>query len=161
MGYPGAGKTTISKVIHELTGAKHLSSDNTRFQLFKNPSFSPEEHEALYKALDAQTEKLLSEGKDVIYDANLNRLQHRHEKYDICQRTGASSVLVWVKTPLELAKQRAVTEHRLHLVPRDETLASMFERIAGIIEEPAGDEPYVEIDGSNVSKQMVADSLNL
>lgn len=161
LGYPGAGKTTIATMISELTGAVHLSSDSMRLQLFKKPQFTPAEHTALYKALDSRTEALLKSGKDVIYDANLNRRIHRMEKYNICQRSGARSVLVWVQTAKDLAKERATHDARMHLAPKGETLEQMFERIAHIIEEPEADEPFVTIDGTNVSPADVSKALGL
>lgn len=161
LGYPGAGKTTIAGIIHELTGAVHLSSDEMRLQLFEKPAFSPEEHAALYKSLDEKTEELLRAGKDVIYDANLNRRQHRQEKYDICQKSDAKPVLVWVQTAKDLSKQRATHGERLHLVPQGETLEQMFDRIAGIIEEPGTDEPSVTVDGTNTSEADVAKAIGL
>ncbi len=161
LGYPGAGKTTTAEVIHKLTGAVHLSSDTLRTEMFVSPTFDQAEHDALYKALDEKTETLLGQGKSVIYDANLNRYQHRLDKYGICQRTGAKPVLVWVQTPKELAKQRATETDRLHLVPKNETLAQMFDRIAGIIEEPGANEPHTVIDGTKVSPEYVAKHLDI
>lgn len=161
LGYPGAGKTTTAKIIHELTGAVHLSSDKMRLEMFAQPTFSSDEHDKLYAALDTQTEQLLSEGKSVIYDANLNRYQHRQEKYEICKKTGAEPVLIWLQTPRALAKERAVHDSRKDLVPKQETAAAMFERIANIIEEPSADEQAVVLDGSHVTKESVASGLHL
>jgi predicted kinase len=159
LGYPGAGKTTTAEIIHQLTGAVHMSSDKLRLELFSPPSFSQTEHDALYKALDQRTEALLQEGKSVIYDANLNRYQHRKDKYDICIHTSANPVLVWVQTPKDIAKHRATETNRLHLVPRDETLSQMFDRIAGLIEKPVADESYIAIDGTNVTAEYIARQL--
>lgn len=161
LGYPGAGKTTTAQVIHELTGAEHLSSDKLRLELFPQPSFSPEEHDALYKTLDERTEALLSQEKDVIYDANLNRYEHRKDKYTICQRTGARPELIWVQTPKEIARQRATDPARQQLVPLGETLPQMFDRIAGIIEEPIADEPYIIVDGTKVTAEYITNKLDL
>ncbi len=161
LGYPGAGKTTTAKVIHDLAGAVHLSSDALREELFSPPVFTQEEHDALYKELDVRTEALLGEGKDVIYDANLNRYQHRQDKYAICQRTGAVAKLIWVQTPKEIAKQRATDPARQQLVPLGETLPQMFDRIADIIEEPLPGEPYVVVDGTKVSPEYITDKLGI
>lgn len=161
LGYPGAGKTTTAALIHALTGAVHVSSDTARLQMFSSPDFSQDEHDSLYKALDEQTENLLTAGKDVIYDANLNRHRHRQEKYAICERTGATPVLLWVKTAKELARQRATDTSRSHLVPHGETLDEMFNRIADIIEEPDATEPFITIDGTNVSAEYIRKTLSI
>ncbi len=156
LGYPGAGKTTTAKVIAQLTGAVHLSSDHVRTELFAKPSFSQEEHQKLYQELDAKTEELLGGGKSVIYDANLNRYQHRKDKYNICAKTGSKPVLIWVKTPRDLAKSRALHDSRSHLVPKDESADTMFERIANIIEPPKADEIPVIVDGTRVTKDYIS-----
>lgn len=160
LGYPGAGKTTTAKVIHKLTGAIHLSSDTLRTSLFPKPKFTPMEHEQLYAELDRLCGQLLADGKDVVYDANLNRYQHRREKYDICKRTGALSVLIWVKTSRELARERAMHDSRRHLWPPGEKPDNMFNRIADIIEPPRAGEPYIKIDGTRVSAKYVAARLD-
>lgn len=160
-GYPGAGKTTTAKIIRDLTGAVHLSSDELRLKMFPQPQFTSEEHDKLYKALDDQTRQLLTDGKSVIYDANLNRHQHRQEKYDICQQTGAKPVLVWIHTPAELAKQRATHARRQHLVPKAESPDDMFYRIAGIIESPSPDENPIILDGTLITPDYVKQMLKL
>lgn len=161
MGYPGAGKTTAAKVIHELTGAEHVSSDTMRLKMFPQPTFNQIEHDQLYRKLDKEVEQLLTEGRDVIYDANLNRYRHRQEKYDICQRTKATHKLIWIQTPKELAKSRATHQSRAHLVPHNESPATMFERIARVIEDPHHSEPYIIIDGTQISPEYIASKLGL
>lgn len=160
-GYPGAGKTHTAEIISQLSGAVHLSSDKIRTELFTKPTFDQAEHDQLYKEIDTQTEKLLAQGKSVIYDANLNRYQHRQEKYDICKRTKANPVLVWVETSKSVAKNRATHESRSHLVPKTETAEAMFERIAEIIEPPQEHEPTVKITGENITPAIVKEKLHL
>lgn len=161
LGYPGAGKTTAAHHIANLTGAVLLTSDKIRLELFPKPTFSPEEHAKLYAAIDHRAEQLLKGGTSVIYDANLNRYQHRKEKYDICDRTGARPVLVWRKTPRDIAKIRATDEARNHLIPANETAENMFERIAGIIEPPQDSENAVVLSGEDVTEQEIKAALEL
>lgn len=161
MGFPGAGKTTVAEIIAKITGAEHLSSDKIRLELFPSPTFNDFEHDSLYKELDRRTKQMLEERKSVIYDANLNRFAHRKEKYDICEKVGATPVLIWVQTPREVAKQRALHESRARLVPDDESLESMFERISGIIEQPDSSEKPIIIEGVNVTESVVRRKLSL
>jgi predicted kinase len=159
-GYPGAGKTTTAKMIAGLTGATHLSSDEIRIELFPEPTYSQEEHDAVYATLNKRTEELLAAGKNVVYDANLNRYTHRAEKYELCERTNAKPVLFWVQTPRELARQRAVMRGHQHLVPKDETFETMFDRVTNVIEEPREDEPLYKIDGTNLDKSALVEILD-
>lgn len=158
-GYPGAGKTTAAETIAKLTGAVHLQSDRLRLELFPKPLFTQEEHDALYATLDTRTEELLRQGKDVIYDANLNRYLHRKEKYDICERSGARPQLIWVQTDRDLSRIRATHQSRKQLWPHEEQPTAMFDRIADIIEEPGPAEPYIAIDGTKISDSYIQSSL--
>lgn len=152
LGYPGAGKTTVSLMIQELTGAVHLNSDVIRLELFPQPTFTQDEHDKLYKEINARTEKLLKQGKDVIYDANLNRYKHRQEKYELCKKVGAQPLLLWIRTAKPIARQRRIDDTRSHhLVPTHEDPGSMFDRLVGVFEEPTTDEPYIQIDGNHVT----------
>jgi len=160
-GYPGAGKTTTAEIIHKLTGAVHLSSDDLRLKMFPRPQFTPDEHDKLYNALDDQTRQLLKDGKSIIYDANLNRYQHRQEKYDICRQTGSTPVLVWIQAPPEIAKRRATHVERQHLVPKSESPDDMFDRIAGILEPPAKDEHPIILDGTQITPDYVKQMLKI
>jgi hypothetical protein len=162
MGLPGAGKTTVAKEIESITKAVRLSSDEARLMIWPEPDFTESEHSQLYDYLNEQTENLLAAGKDVIYDANLNRREHRQEKYDLAKKVGADVVLCWVKTPEEIALERRITEaHHHKLVPKHEDAKSMFKRIASVIEEPGNSEPYIAFDGTKITKQYVARQLNL
>lgn len=156
-GYPGAGKTTAAQAIHELTGAAHLSSDALRLELFPNPTYSQEEHDTVYAELNKRTEELLRQGKSVVYDANLNRYIHRLEKYEMSSRTGAKPVLLWVQAPKDLARKRAVMRGHRHLVPKDETFESMFDRVTSVIEEPREDEPVYTVNGNPLDKKAIAE----
>lgn len=152
MGLPGAGKTTIARLIEEQTGATRLTSDEIRLQLWPEPTFTEAEHQELYDYIDNQTEELLSAGKSVVYDANLNRLVHRQQKYAIAQKTGAAVKLLVVRTPTELAHQRSVVEadgqpNRV-FGNLDE---AVFDRLKNEIEWPTADEPFVEIRGVEVN----------
>jgi predicted kinase len=159
MGLPGAGKSTLAKVLHELTGAEVLSSDSTRLLIFSKPCFSQDEHDRLYAILDHNLEHLLAAGRDTIYDANLNRQSHRQEKYVLAKKYNARVILWWVQTPKELAKQRRVNEQNHDLLPEGETSERMFERIAQILEAPETNEQCVLVDGTKIQKDYIKNLL--
>jgi predicted kinase len=162
LGYPGSGKTTTAEMISELTGAVKLSSDQIRIHMFKQPEFTQDEHDAVYGTLDYLTELLLSKGVSVIYDANLNRFKHRMDKYEICERTGAKSAVIWLRTEGALAKKRA-TELG-HTDPARRVYGNLspevFDRLARQIEPPREDERVFELDGANLTKHEVAEILD-
>ncbi len=159
MGLPGAGKSTLAKTIHSITGAELLSSDEARLELFAQPSFSQEEHDKLYDILNHNVKHLLEKGRSAIYDANLNRKCHREEKYELAKKYDAKVVLWWVQTPRELAKKRRMSEQNHDLLPEGETAERMFERIAEIVEVPDESEPYVVVDGTKITDEYVKELL--
>ena len=157
LGLPGAGKTTAASEIAKQTHAVHISSDDERRKLFKKSNFTQDEHTELYQHIEKNVEKLLSEGKSVIYDANLNRLEHRIEKYTLASKFNLKTILIWVQTPKELAKKRRVQhEPQPDLTPQDESPESMFDRIAGVFEAPLpANEEFVIIDGQHVNAESI------
>jgi predicted kinase len=161
-GYPGAGKTTAAEMVADITGAVHLCSDKFRLHMFPKPTFSEAEHAAVYGALDYMTELFLAKGLSVIYDANLNRYQHRHDKYLICQKTGSQALLLWVKTPPDLAKSRSTvlgTQDPAHR-PFGNLSINTFNRLAHEIELPRPDEEVIELDGINLSTEILRQKLS-
>jgi len=155
MGLPGSGKSTLAKHIQKLTRAVRLSSDEYRLLIFPEPCFSQKEHDSLYGIIDHNVEHLLTADHDVIYDANLNRLKHRQEKYAMAKKYDAKVILWWVKAPKDLAKQRRVSEQNHDLIPEGETPEKLFDRIANIIEEPKKDEQFIEVDGTKITQKYV------
>lgn len=155
MGLPGSGKTTLGKVLEELGQAVYLSSDEYRLSLFKKPCFSQEEHDMLYAMLDHNVEHLLRSRHDVIYDANLNRLHHREEKYRLAEKYDADFRLWYVTVPENTARERRISEQDPRLIPEGETPERMFERISKLIEVPGKDEPVTVVDGTKITKDYI------
>jgi len=155
LGYPGAGKTTAAKIIEKLSGAHRLTSDEERLKRFSTPHFTESEHTQLYRQLDDETEELLASGQSVIYDANLNRYTHRADKYEICRRTNARAVLIWLDTDRDLSERRSSNIKRQKLWPVGETPQAMFERIANLIEPPRDNETPIILDGSALTLAII------
>ena len=155
LGLPGAGKTTLAKMIEELTGAKRLSSDEIRLQVFEKPCFSQDEHDRLYGIIDHNLEHLLAAGFNVIYDANLNRRMHRDEKYVFAKLYNANIKLWWVQTDQKLSKKRRVEEQHPDLVIPDESPGDMHDRVSDLFERPGSDEPHITIEGHDMKKEDV------
>lgn len=158
LGIPGSGKTSVSEHIADATKAVHISSDQFRKHMFDNPENITEvEHDQIYSMLDYIAEQILKSGKSVIYDANLNRYIHRHEKYAICDKIGAKPQLVWVETDEEIARKRATEQADKH--PQHRPFGNMrpetFKRLAAQMEEPRADEEAVIINGNDIDKTKI------
>lgn len=159
VGYPGSGKTTASKLIHEQTGAVHIWADRERRQMFGNPTHSADESKALYSCLNEVTDKLLSEGKSVIFDTNFNYYKDRQHLRAIAAKHGAKTAVIWITTSKQTAKRRAVHERTLrnyyeYVLPEED-----FERLSNHLEPPHDDERPIKIDGTDITADMILNAL--
>lgn len=162
VGYPGAGKTTTAETIQQLTGAEHLWADAERNQRFVHPTHSQAESQELYDYLNQLTDRLLAEGKSVIYDTNFNFHKDRQKLRRIAQSHDAQTVVVWVQVPKELAQNRATEAEIKHAsrvwgnMPLED-----FERLSNHLQPPRADEHVIKIDGTKVTPEYIAERLHL
>jgi predicted kinase len=156
LGYPGAGKTTISKEITKRTGAVHLWADHERRAMFSQPCHSKAESDKLYAALNTRTDQLLGEGKSVVFDTSFNHYTDREYLRQIAAQHHARSVLVWVTTSREQAKACAVNSaHAAHNTYTHPMSSEEFDRIADHLETPTAEEKPIEIDGMHLDDTVM------
>jgi predicted kinase len=156
LGYPGAGKTTTSRIIHELTGAVHLWADKIRNERYVNPTHSHEENLHLYDYLNELTAELLATGQDVIFDTNFNFYKDREYLRGIAARHGAETKLIWVQTPEETARERAVhPDHAQRNTYPQAMPAERFKRISKDLEPPKSEENAILVDGTKITPRHI------
>ena len=160
-GYPGSGKTTIAEIIHKKTGAKHIWADFERNKLFAKPNHSEEESQQLYDQLNTAAEYLLQNGKSVIYDTNFNFSADRQKMRDLAGEHGAETVLIWVTTPANTSKKRAVHPTKTRNGYEFSMTSAEFEKITSKLEEPTKNEKAIKIDGTKIDDSQIAALLNI
>lgn len=164
LGYPGSGKTTTALKIKELTGAEHIWADVIRREMFghPNPDYSLAENTKLYDHLNKVAESLLAEGKSVIYDTNFNFFKDREHMRQIAARTNAKTVLIWVQTDQETARQRATNTAQPEAT---RALGNMpvkeFDRMAHNLRPPLPGEQFIAINGQSTDPNHVQAQLGL
>lgn len=155
VGYPGAGKTTVARWIAEQTGAVHLWADVERNKLFSKPIHSEAESDQLYAQLNERTESLLAEGKSVIFDTNFNHYSDRQLLREIAARHHARVIIIWVATPVGIARERAV-HSQIVRNGYDFTMSpAQFDAIAAKLESPRSNEKIIKIDGTKLDAETV------
>lgn len=150
IGYPGAGKTTVAKIISQKTGAVHLMADQERHKMFGKPTHSAAESHQLYNALNDLAADLLSQGRSVVFDTNFNFRADRDKLCSIAESNGADMRIIWVTVDIDTAKKRAVHSEYI----RNGYSASMseahFDEIVSKLEPPSEDEIIIKIDGTKL-----------
>lgn len=161
VGYPGAGKSHVARLIAERTGADHLWADIIRQQMFPNPCHSREESKQLYDTLNTRTAELLTAGHSVIFDTNFNFYDDRELLRGIASSVGASTILIWVNTPLEIAYKRAVHSEATRNGYTANITAEDFERMANNLQPPRPEEQAILIDGTDLHPDDVYHTLSI
>lgn len=162
VGSPGAGKTTVAKLIHDATGAVHIWADQERQRMFDHVTHSQQESEELYGFLNQQTSRLLARGKSVIFDTNFNYLRDRDYVRSLASEHGAETVVIWMKTPLALARERALHDtHRERNGYSQAMTGRQFDRLVDHLELPTDNENFIIIDGTDIDTEAVKRQLGI
>jgi len=162
VGYPGAGKTTISKLIHQLTGAVHIWGDKERLIRFEHPRHTESESQELYGQLNTEVSELLRQGRSVVFDTNFSFRKDRDHMRKIAEQNRAECRVIWVTTPRAIARKRAVEESENKPTRLwGNMLESVFNRLAGKQQDPDADEHAIQIRGIGVTEQTIRDALDL
>lgn len=167
IGGPGAGKSHFSRAAAGELNAVRLNSDAMRLSIFG----SRQEQERIYAtgdravlngyvfgALNYVTEQLLASGIDVVYDANHNKRSDRTELEALAAKYGAKAILVWIKTPPEVALKRGQTREESHESRKftEEKMREVMERMKANTDEPQDDELVIVIDGQTPFEDQFA-----
>lgn len=162
VGAPGAGKTTVANLINEATGAVHLWADQERQAMFDDVDHSKEESTELYDRLNARTDALLAEGKSVIFDTNFNYRKDRDYLRSIADKHGAQTLIIWMQTPVEVARDRALhDDHRDRNGYTHTMTAEQFESLIDHLETPTDNENFITIDGTSIDAEAVKRQLGI
>lgn len=150
MGLPGAGKTTFAGGLSYWLDVEHLHGDKIGLELFRFPTFSPQERQLVYAEMNRRAGESLQAGRHVIYDAAVNTRAQRKRLIALARQHGGEAIGVWVQVPLPLAKQRAGKLRGSGLIGPVARLipAHIFDQYAAAFEAPTGDESVVLVAGN-------------
>ena len=99
MGLPGVGKSYCARLLCERLGAAHVASDELRSRLFVAASYVDEENRAIFAAVEALVDQLLSEGHRVVADATNLLARNRAGAVTLAKRRAAPILFVRVSAP--------------------------------------------------------------
>lgn len=107
VGYPGAGKTTFAAALAYWLEGEHIRGDKIGLELFRFPTFSPQERAMVYQEMAQRTSDALRSGKHVLYDASVNTRMQREQLDTLAGKCQTVAIGLWLRTPVPIAKQRA------------------------------------------------------
>ncbi len=98
-GLQGTGKTTVARILGELMNATVLRTDVIRKELFKKPTYSDKEFDAIYDELFKRASRIRG---GVILDATFSKEKHRNKAVSISK----NAVILEVICKEEVIKER-------------------------------------------------------
>ena len=149
VGYPGAGKTTLAARLSYWLGAEHLRGDKIGIELFRFPTYSPQERQMVYAEMARRAGQHLHAGRHVLYDAATNTRAQRDYVAQLAQQYGSEAIGVWIQVPAPTAKKRAGTARSdgltgavVRVIP-----PHIFDQYVASFEPPTADERIIVLSG--------------
>jgi predicted kinase len=149
-GYPGAGKSHISRNLSDVLHIAHVSADRIRSELFQNPHYDTQENAVVTHMMNYMTEEFLNSGVSVVYDANALRLAQRRKLKELAKRHKAEFLLVWLQIDQDSALYRVQNRDRRTFegkYAQPHTRESFMQQIINM-QNPQG-EQYMVISGKH------------
>lgn len=148
-----SGKTTLSKLIAQKTGAKRFAFDEMWVEKEEAGTTLGGSEGWRYVRAAALDEILetLNAGVSAVYDENNPKREHRKEFADAAQRAGAQAVVVFMDIPLDTIRSRRLAN--LTSQERHDVDDENFDKVLSDLESPGDDEvtlvftPDTEIEG--------------
>lgn len=145
-GLPFSGKSTVAKKLIDRFGFAYISLDQINadrgvgLEIEKTP-ITPQEWKETYAESYRNTEKLLKEGKSVIYDATNFTREQRDKLRAISTTCESQSKVIYVDIPASESRRRWQTnrESRSRFDVREEDFAEVFNNF----QPPTPDESVV------------------
>lgn len=139
-----SGKSTLARKIAERTGSRLIAFDKLWVEKEKEQPISKDSEGWRFVRKVAQEEiaNTLKEGKSVVYDDNNVRFEHREEVREIARRLGANPIVVYLKTPMELIRERELINKTT--AERHEVEPENFQTVVEQLEVPTPNEHALE-----------------
>lgn len=161
LGAPGAGKSTFARQLAIQLEAVRLNGDAMRFALYESAEGidharrilgRDEVNRQTFNALNYTAGQILRQGYSVVYDARRNKRVERKALEIIAHQHSVMPLVVWVKTPDDIASKRTKERDAAPDQPKysDEELKLVMERHTLNFEQPTAGEYVIEIDGTIV-----------
>lgn len=151
LGHPGSGKSYFAKQLAPKIQAVRLNADHMRKSMFTNPEDikNRENNPIVFGAIDYAAQEILRAGHNVIYDVQHNARTQRESSEKIAAQFDAVAILVWVKTPYDIALKRGQEREETadQRKRSEEEMRKSLDFFINALEAPHPNEQYIIIDG--------------
>jgi len=149
-GFPGSGKSFVSRNLSESLPIAQVSADRIRGELFASPRYDAQENAIVVHLMDYMANEFLSAGVSVAYDINATRQAGRRKLREMAAKNKAEYLLVWLQIDQDSAFGRTQKRDRRTSDDRftEPQTQMSFEKQVGTMQNPK-DEPYLVISGKH------------
>ena len=156
LGVPGSGKSYFAKKLAKKIDAVRLNGDSMRVAIWGSidkvesaRSKGKNVNRKAFRAIDYAAIEILRSGNSVIYDAHHNKFEVREKLANLAREFEAIPIVVYIKTPPEIAKERALSRDPVDQVKFDSELwQKVYDQQMLNFSEPDVSENVIEIDGT-------------
>jgi predicted kinase len=150
-GFPGSGKSYVSRNLSDAVQIAHVSDDRIRSELFENPRYDTQENSIVTHLMNYMTHEFLSAGVSVVYDTNSLRVAHRRTLRELARNNKAEYLLIWLQIDPDSAFARTQDRDRRTFddkfaQPQDN---DSFSRVLSSMQNPQPGEEYLVISGKH------------
>lgn len=171
LGPAGSGKSYFARNMAEKINAVRINGDSMRIAMFGSREEIEKIHNSdnrnilnsyTFGGLDYVAEQILCRGYDVVYDAHHNKRHDRRALEKIAEKNKAMALVVWIKTPYDVALQRGqsredtIDQRRLS----EEKMRDVMDRHLATTEEPDDSERVILIGGQKPFDEQFVDFQN-
>lgn len=150
-GYPGAGKSYVSRNLANVVQMAHVSADRIRSELFENPRYDSQENAIITHLMNYMTDEFLKAGVSVVYDTNSLRIAQRRTLRELARTNKSEYLLIWLQVDTDSAYARTQDRDRRTIddrfaQPQDN---ATFNRVISAMQNPQAGEDYLVISGKH------------
>jgi predicted kinase len=149
-GFPGAGKSYVSRNLASVLQLAHVNAERIRAELFDSPHYDAQENAIVNHLMDYMTEEFLNSGVSVVYDTNAMRVAQRRRLRELARKHKADYMLIWLQIDQDSAFFRAQNRDRRTSDDKYSLPASQefFQSQLNGMQNPQG-EDYLVISGKH------------
>jgi predicted kinase len=149
-GFPGSGKSYVSRSLATTLKIAHINGDRIRSELFQSPRYDNQENAVINNLMMYMCEEFLAAGVSVLFDMNAARVATRRRLRDVARKHKAEYLLIWLQIDHDSAFYRTQNRDRRTADARYAQVQTRdsFDRQLGAMQNPQN-EDYLVISGKH------------